>query len=156
MTSYELGLLVHILGVLLFVGGVLVAGVVFEVARARERPSEVALLLGVTRIGAILAVVGALLVLVGGLWLTEQLEQFGEAWLLTSLGLFALALVLGAIGGQRPKQARRLAARLAHDGDEATPELARLLGDPLSLAANYASSLLVLVILVLMIWQPGR
>jgi hypothetical protein len=31
-----------------------------------------------------------------------------------------------------------------------------LLGDPLSLAANYTSSLLVLVILVLMVWQPGR
>lgn len=156
MTSYELGLLVHMVGVLLFVGGALVAGVVFEVARTRGRPSEVALLLGVTRIGAMLVVVGALLVLGGGVWLAEQLDQFGEAWLLASLGLFVATLVLGAIGGQRPKQARKLAAKLAEGGNEPTPELRRLLGDPLSLAANYTSSLLVLVILVLMVWQPGR
>jgi hypothetical protein len=37
-----------------------------------------------------------------------------------------------------------------------TPELRHLLDDPLSLSANYASSALVLVILVLMVWQPSR
>lgn len=156
MTSYEFGLLVHLLGVLLFFGGALVAGVVFEVARRRERPSEVTLLLGVTRIGALLVVVGAILVLGGGLWLADQLDQFEESWLLASLGLFVLSLVLGALGGQRPKMARRLAAQLAREGDEMTADLRRLLDDRFSLAANYASSGLVFLILVLMVWQPGR
>jgi uncharacterized membrane protein len=156
VTSYELGLLVHLLGVLLFFGGALVAGVVFEAARRRNRPSEVALLLGVTRVGAVLVAVGALLTLGGGLWLADEVDQFGEAWLQVSLALFVLALVLGGLGGQRPKRARRLARRLAQDGDPADRELRRLLDDPLSLAANYASSALVLVILVLMVWQPGR
>jgi uncharacterized membrane protein len=156
VTSYDLGLLVHLLGVLFFFGGALVAGVVFEVARRRERPSEIALLLGVTRVGAALLGVGALLTLAAGLWLADEVDQFGKAWLQVSLGLFALALVLGGLGGQRPKRARRLARRLPQDGDEMTPELRRLLDDPLSLAANYASSALVLVILVLMVWQPGR
>jgi uncharacterized membrane protein len=156
VTSYEVGLLLHLLGVLLFFGGALVAGVVFEAARRRERPSEIALLLGVTRIGALLVGVGALLTLGGGLWLAGKVDQFGEEWLQLSLGLFVLALVLGGLGGQRPKRARRLAGRIAADGDEMTPELRRLLDDPLSLAANYASTGLVLAILVLMVWQPGR
>ncbi|MEX2583980.1 MAG: DUF2269 family protein [Gemmatimonadota bacterium] len=156
MTSYELGLLVHLLGVLLFFGGALVAGIGFEVARRQDRPSEVALLLGVTRIGALLVVVGAVLVLGGGLWLAGQLDQFDEPWLLVSLGLFVFSLILGALGGQRPKRARRLAAQLAGEGDEMTADLRRLLDDRFSLAANYASSGLVLVILVLMVWQPGR
>lgn len=156
MTSYELGLVVHLLGVLLFFGGALVAGVVFEAARRRDRPSEVALLLGVTRIGALLVGVGALLTLGGGLWLADEVDQFEESWLQASLVLFLLSLVLGGLGGQRPKRARRLARRLAEDGDVEAPELQRLLDDPLSLAANYASSALVLVILVLMVWQPGR
>jgi uncharacterized membrane protein len=156
VTSYDLGLLVHIFGVLFFFGGALVAGVVFEVARTRERPSEVALLLGVARIGAMLVGVGVLLVLGGGLWLAEQLHQFEETWLLASLALFVLAVLLGALGGQQPKRARKLAAYLAHEGNELTPELRRLLDDPLSRVANYTSSLLVLVVLVLMIWQPGR
>jgi hypothetical protein len=129
---------------------------VFETARRRGRPSEVALLLGLTRIGALIVVAGAVLVLGAGLWLVGEVDQFGEAWLLTSLGLFAAALVLGALGGQRPKHARLLATRLADDGDEMTAELRRLLDDPPSRIANYGSSLLVVVILLLMVWQPGR
>lgn len=156
MTSYELALLVHILGVLLFFGGALVAGVMFEAARRRERPSEIALLLGVSRVGALLVAAGALLTFGGGMWLAEEVDQFGATWLRTSLALFLLSIVLGALGGQRPKRARRLARRSAGEGDAMSPELRRLLDDPLSLAANYASTALVLVILVLMVWQPGR
>lgn len=156
MTSYELALLVHLVGVLLFFGGALVAGVVFEAARRRERPSEVALLLGVTRIGALLVGAGALITLGGGLWLAHEVDQWGEVWLQVSLALFVLALVLGALGGQRPKQARRLARDLAESDDAMTTELRDRLDDPVSLTANYASSALALLILVLMVWQPGR
>ena len=156
MTSYEIGLAIHILGVMIFSGGALLTGVAFETARRRARASEVALLLGLTRIGALTVVAGAVLVLGAGLWLAGEIHQFGEAWFLTSLGLFVAALVLGALGGQRPKHARLLATRLADDGDELTRELRRLLDDPLSRVANYGSSLLVVVILVLMVWQPGR
>jgi len=156
VTSYEIGLAVHIFGVMVFSGGALLAGVVFETARRRGRPSEVALLLGLTRIGALIVVAGAVLALGAGLWLAGEVDQFGEAWLLASLGLFVAALVLGALGGQRPKHARLLATRLADDGDEMTPELRRLLDDPPSRIANYGSSLLVVVILLLMVWQPGR
>jgi len=156
VTSYEIGLAVHIFGVMVFSGGALLAGVVFETARRRGRPSEVALLLGLTRIGALIVVAGAVLALGAGLWLAGEVDQFGEAWLLTSLGLFVAAIVLGALGGQRPKHARLVAKRLADDGDEMTPELRRLLDDPPSRIANYGSSLLVVVILLLMVWQPGR
>jgi uncharacterized membrane protein len=156
MTSHEIGLVVHIFGVLIFFGGALLVGVVFETARRRGRPSEVALLLGLARIGALIVVAGAVLVFGAGLWLAGEVDQFGEAWLLASLGLFVAALLLGALGGQRPKHARRLATQLAGDGDAMTPELRRLLDDRPSRIANYGSSLLVLVILVLMVWQPGR
>jgi uncharacterized membrane protein len=156
VTSYEIGLVVHIFGVLIFFGGALLVGVVFETARRRGRPSEISLLLGLTRIGALIVVAGAVLVFGAGLWLAGEVDQLGEAWFLTSLGLFVAALVLGALGGQRPKHARLLATRLADDGDQMTPELRRLLDDPLSRVANYGSSLLVVVILLLMVWQPGR
>ncbi|MGZ8692592.1 MAG: DUF2269 family protein [Gaiellaceae bacterium] len=156
MTSHEIGLVVHIFGVLTFFGGALLVGVVFETARRRGRPSEVALLLGLARIGALIVVAGAVLVFGAGLWLAGEVDQFGEAWLLASLGLFVAALLLGALGGQRPKHARRLATQLAGDGDAMTPELRWLLDDRPSRIANCGSSLLVLVILVLMVWQPGR
>jgi hypothetical protein len=156
VTAYEVALLVHLLGVLLFFGGALVTGVVFEAARRRKSPAEIALLLGVTRAGVALVALGGLLTLAGGLWLASEADQFGEAWLQASLALFGAAVVLGALGGRRPKRARRLARRLAEGSDAMTPELRALLDDPVSLAANYASTALVLGILVLMVWQPGR
>jgi hypothetical protein len=156
VTSYEIGLALHLLGVLLFFGGAMVAGVVFEAARRRSRPSEVALLLSVTRVGALFVAGGAVLLLAAGLWLADDVDVFGDAWLLASLALFVLSLLLGAWGGQKPKQARRLATRLAAETDEPMPELRRLLDDPPSRVANYASTALVLVVLLLMVWQPGR
>lgn len=156
MTRYELLLVAHILGAFLLFGGALVAGVLFEAAARRERPSEVALLLGLARVGAAVVLVGAALVLVAGLWLASDIDQLGETWVVVSLVLFVAALVLGAAGGQRPKRARRMASALAERGAEPSSELRRLVNDPWSRSANYASSALVVVILVLMVWQPGR
>ena len=146
----------HVFGAFLFFGGALVAGVVLEAAARRERPDEIALLLGLARVGAAIVLAGTVLVLGAGLWLAADIDQLGEAWVVVSLVLFLASLVLGALGGQRPKRARRLAAQLARGGEEASTELRRLLGDPLSRLANYASSALVVAVLVLMVWQPGR
>ena len=66
-----------------------------------------------------------------------------------------LAFILGAIGGQRPKRARLLAARLAAEGAEAAAELRALLDDRLSRAFNYGAALAVLAALVIMVWKPG-
>jgi uncharacterized membrane protein len=145
----------HLLGALLFVSGIVLAGVAFEAARRRERPGEVVLLLGMTRIGVLLVVAGGLLLLGFGLWLVE-LEGFGydAAWIQEAIALFVVALLLGGAGGQRPKQARRLAAQLAEEGAPASAELRALLDDRLSLAANYASAAVVLAILALMVFKP--
>ena len=68
-----------------------------------------------------------------GLWLIEAsngVYSLGD-WLdRGSLGLLLLAFALGAVGGQRPKRARRLAERLAGDSvDGPTEELRALLDD---------------------------
>jgi Predicted integral membrane protein (DUF2269) len=156
VSAYEIGLLAHLLGALLAFGGVLVAAVAFESGRRRSLPSEIALVLGLARIGALIVVAGTILVLTAGLWLANDTGQLDEPWLLASLGLFAGSVVLGAAGGQRPKRARVLAAELAAEGRGETEELRRLLVDPLTRALNYASALLFLAVLVLMVWQPGR
>lgn len=152
---YEVALFLHLLGVLLFVAGVVLAGVAFEAARRRERPAEIALLLGLTRIGVLLVVVGGPPLLGFGLWLVD-IEGFGlgAGWIEASITLFVVALLLGGLGGQRPKRARRLAAQLADEARPASPELKALLDDRLSLAANYASAVLVLAILALMVFKP--
>ena len=155
-TTTEWALFLHLVGAFLFVGGAIVAAVGFEAARRRERPGEIALLLGLTRVGVLLVAVGALLVLACGLWLVRLGPwSFGTGWVDASLALFAAAAVLGWLGGQSPKRARLLAERLARDGRDATAELRALLDDRLARTANYASALVVLAIVVLMVFKPG-
>jgi len=152
--AVEVVLFLHLLGALTFVAGIVVAGVAFEAARRRRDPAEIALLLGLTRVGVLLVGTGALAVLVFGLWLVH-LEHIGMAgWIVGALALYVVALGLGGVGGQRPKQARLLARRLATAAEPETPELRALLDDPASRVANYLSALAVLGILALMAFKP--
>lgn len=145
----------HLSGALLFVAGIVVAGVGFESGRRRERPSEIALLLGLTRSGVMLVAAGGLLLLGCGIWLVGlEGVGYGAGWVDAAIALFAVALLLGGLGGRRPKQARKLAMRLAGEGGAVSPKLRALLDDPLSRIANYASAVLVVAILALMVFKP--
>jgi uncharacterized membrane protein len=152
-SSYTVALFGHLVGVLVFFSGVVLAGAPFELARRRDRPAEIAALLSLARIGALAAVGGAIVTLAFGLWLVDAAGyDFGTGWISAALGLYVVALVLGAAGGQGPKRARLHATGL---GDApADPQLRRLLDDPRSRLVNYASALVLLAILVLMVFKP--
>jgi hypothetical protein len=64
----DVALFFHLLGALLFVSGSCSPA---PHRGRRKRPSEIALLLGLTRIGVVLVGVGALLLLGFGLWLVH-------------------------------------------------------------------------------------
>ncbi len=151
----DVALFAHLVGVLAFISGIVLAGVAFETARRREEPADIALLLRQARIGVLLVAFGGVLLLGFGLWLVH-LEHFGygDGWIVAALALYVSALALGALGGQRPKQARELATRLAAERLPASRELRALLDDRVSRSANYASLLVVLVILALMVFKP--
>jgi uncharacterized membrane protein len=150
----DVALFFHLLGALLFVAGIILAGAAFEVARRRERPAEITLLLGLTRIGVVLVAVGGLLLAVFGLWLVHLGGfGYGSGWVDAAIALYLVALALGGLGGQRPKQARRLATQLEAEQMPVSAELRTLLDDPLSRASNYGSLVIVLVILVLMVFK---
>lgn len=152
--SYNIVLVLHLLGALTFVAGIVLAGAAFEAARRREQPAEIALLLGLTRIGVLLVAVGTLLIAFG-LWLVHLGHWgYGSRWVDASIGLYVAALALGGLGGQRPKQARHLATELAERNAPANDKLRSLLDDRVSRAENYGSLVLILVIVVLMVVKP--
>jgi uncharacterized membrane protein len=131
--------------------GMAVAATGLAAARRRERPSEIALLLGLTRIGVVLVGGGLVLAVACGFWLLDLTEfDLGDAWVATALGLVVLGAVLGSLGGRRPKRARLL----AEERDAVDPELRRLLDDPLSLWLNAAAAAAYLAVLALMVWKP--
>jgi uncharacterized membrane protein len=91
-----------------------------------------------------------------GLWLVHlDGYDYGARWISISLGLYIAAMLLGGIGGQRPKRARILAAELAERDEGVSAELRALLDDRLSQALNYLSAALILAILVLMVYKPA-
>jgi uncharacterized membrane protein len=146
----------HLLGAFALIAGSSVAAVAFEAGRRRETPAEIALLLGLSRIGVALVALGTLLVVAFGLWLVDAGDwSYGAGWIDAAIALLVAAVVLGAVGGQTPKRARKLASRLASEGAPASAELRALLDDRTARAINYLSGLLLLAILVLMVFKPG-
>jgi uncharacterized membrane protein len=145
----------HLLGAVCFFAGAAVAGTLQLAAIRRERPSEIHALLRLTRVGVALVGAGALLTLVFGIALAEH-EGLGlsPAWIQAALGLWVASMALGAYGGRTARHARRLAERLASEGDAPSPELRALVAARGPLWASYASGLLLVVILALMVWQP--
>jgi len=157
VSGHDLALLVHLVGVVFLFSGMSIAGVLHSAARRQERPSQVALLLGLTRVGVLFVAAGGVFVLVGGFWLIGESDGFyslGDGWILTGLILLVAAFVLGGMGGQQPKRARVLAEQLARDGDAPSVELRKLLDDPRSSALNYGAAAAIFLAFVLMIWKP--
>jgi uncharacterized membrane protein len=152
---YDVVFFFHILGVLAFFSGIVIAGMAFEVARRRQQPAEVATLLSLSRIGVLLVAPGTVLAGGCGLWLVHLGHwHYGSFWVSASIAMFVAALALGGAGGQRPKRARLLAAQLAADGKPPSDELRFLLNDRAAQLQNYGSLLLVLAIVAFMCFKP--
>jgi uncharacterized membrane protein len=153
-TQWLLGF--HLVGAFLFVSGAVAVGLLYDAAVRRERPSEIAFLLGLTRVGVLVVGIGALAALVFGASLVHRRGfAFGDAWISVSLALWMVSVVLGGIGGRSARHTRYLAERLAADGDRPSEELRKALTDPTAQTLNLASFLAAIAILALMVWRPG-
>ncbi len=132
------------------------AGILGVLAQRAKRPSEVAAFLGLTRLALPFIIVGAVMVLGFGLWLVNCAGySYTAPWLVASLVLLVASSIAGRQGGEREGETRRLALRLAADGDAPSPELRARMRDPLTLALSWGAGLTGIAILALMIWKPG-
>jgi uncharacterized membrane protein len=148
-------LFLHLLSAFLFVSGAVTAGVLQIAALRRERPSEIALLLRVTRVGVALVGIGALGTLAFGLALVHSEHlSYGAGWVVASIALWVAAMILGGLGGHTARHTRYLAEELADAGDAPSAELHARVAHRPSLLLSYASGGAVVAILVLMVWKP--
>jgi uncharacterized membrane protein len=146
----------HVTGAFLLLGGGVLAAVFNVAAQRSERPSEIALFYGLTRVAVVGIALGALMTLVLGLWLVSERDfSFGQLWVVLSLILWFVAVGAGQAGGARDRETRLLAEQLAAGSNEVTPELRARMHDPRALALSYGSGLALVVVLALMIWKPG-
>ena len=148
-------LFLHLVGVLLFVGGSIAVAALRLLAIGKERPSESAVLLRAAR--PLVPVVGAgLLVTLGaGAWLAHELGvPYDAGWLQTTYALVVWLGVVGAVAGRRDRRTRELAERVAADGDRRSAELARRLRDPVALVLDASMLAATVAIVALMVWKP--
>ena len=118
----------HLLGAFALIAGSSIAAVAFEAGRRRETPAEIALLLGLSRIGVALVALGTLLAVAFGLWLVDAGDwSYGAGWIDAAIALLVAAVVLGAVGGQTPKrsQAREPARERGRSGERRAARAAR-------------------------------
>jgi uncharacterized membrane protein len=158
MTTYQWLLFIHITGAFLLAGGVVVAGAFNLAAHTRERPSEIALLYGLTRFAVVAIISGAVLTLVFGLWLVGEAPQgygFSQAWVIVAIILWLIGMGTGEMGGMRDRQTHEFASKLAAEGDQPSSELKARMRDPISLVLSYGSGLVILAMLAIMVWKPG-
>jgi uncharacterized membrane protein len=157
MSLYQWLLFFHVTGAFFLIGGIVIAGTLNMAAIAKDRrPSQVATLYRLIRLGVPLIGLGLLLTLAIGLWLVHEVGYgYGEAWIVIAIVLWVLAGALGSIDGKYQRQTGELAERLAAEGDASSPELLARLRDPRALAISYGSGLMAFAVLGLMIWKPG-
>jgi uncharacterized membrane protein len=156
VSTYQWLLALHVSGAFLLLGGTVLASAFSVWALRSERPSEIALFLGLTRVAVVAIGLGSLLTLVLGLGLVGERDySFGEAWILLSLLLWVVGMATGGIGGSRDKETRLLAERLAAETNVPTAELHARMRDPVTIALSWGSALAMVAVLALMVWKPG-
>ena len=146
----------HVTGAFLFLGGIVMAGIFGVLAQRARRPSEIAAFLGLARLAVPFIVLGAVMTLGFGLWLVNCAGySYTAPWIVASLVLLVASSVAGRQGGAREGETRRLALRLAADGDEPSAELRARMRDRVTLTLSWGAGLAGIAILALMIWKPG-
>jgi uncharacterized membrane protein len=156
VTKYDWLLLFHVLGAFLLFAGSIVAGILQLAAVRRDRPSEIALLLGLIQPAVAAIGIGAILTLGLGLWLADDAGYgIGDGWVVAAIVLWVVGNALGWVGGRPLGRAAALAQRLAEDGDHPSEELHRAVADRSALLLSYASFAALIAILVLMVFKPG-
>ena len=158
MSKYQWLLFLHVTGAFFLIGGSVIAATLMIAARRRQRPSEIALLLGLVLIGVVAIGVGVLMTLVFGLWLVSAAPynySYGSFWIVAAITLWVVSNALGWAGSGRDRRTRELAQRLAAEGDAPSDELNARLRDPVTMLAQYGSGLGILLLLIDMIWKPG-
>lgn len=154
----------HILGVVLIAGG---AGVGVATGIAMPRTSSVNTIGTMSALAAkaehFATTPGALLTLITGTWFVvddsgEIYQQFdlGETWLWLSYILWIVAVFLGeGVLARFNHELHRKAQALEAQGVETSEELQVAAGSPVGAVTGMVLTLVLVLFLLLMVWQPG-
>ncbi len=147
----------HVLSAFALVGAMVIFWIMIVALWGTDSTSRVASLMRVSKVGSILVAVGSLGTIVFGVWLAISVDAYEiwDGWVIAAIVLWALAVELGRRGGKLYGDAGMEAEGLAAAGTETSPVVAETFSASRAFQFHLASSVLVLVILIDMIWKPG-
>lgn len=158
MSLHDWLLFLHVLSAFALVAGMVLFTAVIVVVRRAGGPAEAARTLSLVPIGEIVSGIGAVGTLAFGIWLAIEVDgyELWDGWIIAALVLWVVSGGFGDRAGKHYKQARRRANALLVEGRrEPSGELRELVRSPRGAMLYAASSLLVLLLLVDMIWKSG-
>lgn len=157
MTLDQWILALHVLSAFAMVGAMVIFWALIAALWGTDSTRRAASLMHLARVGGVLIAAGTLGTIVFGVWLAISVDAFRvwDGWVIAAIVLWAAAVGLGQRGGALFNAAGNEARQLADAGTETSPALAETFGPSRAVQLHVASSVLVVLILVDMIWKPG-
>ena len=150
-------LALHLLSAASLVAAMTLFSILIAANWRADRPAAIASFMRVAVIGNILIGIGTAGTIVFGVWLAFSKDgyEIWDGWVVAAIVLWAVATELGRRGGTAYTEAGDRAEELAKAGNEPSPELARSFGPSPAFRFHVASTIVILLILIDMIWKPG-
>ena len=155
---YDWLLALHILSAAALVAAVVLYSVLILGTRGLDRPSVVVRYFRLARVGDVLMPIGALGVLIFGIWLAIDVEayQVWDGWVIAAIVLWFIFGGVGSRLGKLYNGARDRARKLVAEGrDEPDAELRKVMTSQTGLILHLTAVLLVILFFVVMIYKPG-
>jgi uncharacterized membrane protein len=158
VSRYDWLLFLHVLAAFSLVAAEVLFSVIILGSRNLDVPSDVARIFRFSRFGEVLVNAGAIGVLVFGIWLAIDVDEYQiwDGWIIAALVLWALFAEVGRRMGKIYNAARdRARVLVAENRNEPSAELNAILRSQTGLVLQAASIVIVLLFLIDMIYKPG-
>ena len=158
MSRYDWLLFLHVLAAFSVVAAEVLFTFIVLGSRNLDIPRDVARIFRLSRVGEVLVNAGAIGVLVFGIWLAIDVDEYQiwDGWLNAPFVLWPHFAEAGRRLGKVYNVARdRARALVAENRNEPSPELNAILRSQKGLVLQAASVVIVLLFLVDMIYKPG-
>ena len=157
--SFDDWLLVfHVLSAFLYVAGVILFWVLVVAVRRTDTAEDTTRMGPAVKVGGAAVGIGSIGAIVFGIWLAFSLDRYEiwDGWIIAAIVLWAISAELGRRTGNEYTKGMRKAEELqgaGHAGPNA--DLLALNRTSTGLLLQSATSVVLLLILIDMIWKPG-
>jgi uncharacterized membrane protein len=147
----------HLLAAFSLVGAEVIFSAQIVALWRTESTERVASFMTLSRVATAMVIAGTLGTIVFGVWLALSKDGYAlwDGWIIAAIILWALGSGLGQRSGNEYAAAATRAGELAAAGTHSSPEVAEAFGASRGFWLHVATSAVILLILVDMIWKPG-